>query len=688
MLILMVIAGLLCCGYVAAVYSDNATVTKIAVFAFAGWLFSHIIVSGLLFWAEAYSVNRCALCCMLLWGLAALICIIRRKKASVSFHLKKEIPVFIVVLCAIPLVMSKNEYFGMGQDEGVYQTQALLFMNGYNDVNLDMSSWYATEDEDEIARLEEATSSSNLIGYYRLASRWNLPGIKAKHVTDENEGVLHGIPTFPALLALWGSMFGMENMQGINTAIYICVIFLIFYICENMSVHLMGKIISMVIYAISPLVIWSNKSALTETGFTLIFMCFLYFILQLRKEEHEIKYALGSAFCVGTLSFYHVSAFVFMPFFVLIYLGLWYFCRKRACLAAMILSTLEYLAGFWMMYTVATSYTSDNYKVIYYGFIGHDTICQVVTVTCAAVVLIGLLLLLLVRKPLPVLRIPASGCAAFVKILCVALACLALYRCHRKSSMMIRQLPNVTLGALLIVCGVVVPLIVYLTVFFSTKWWLENYDRIMLLTFFVYCVLIYSSLFRPWIKHYYYYARYLTMFVPLLAIMGGALLDRAVKWQGILSVAVSALILLPYDWCLLTQIDDTRIEWSTLKEIAAELDPGDSIIIAKDSLFQYFYFPLIAMTDADIYPAYEDDLSDQIASLSESGGDVYVLGGNDDTVEAEEADLVLVKTIVNQCSQDTNAAKDDFRNPNHSNLLQLPFTFYQYTNTYALYMAE
>ncbi len=688
MLILMVLTGLLCCGIVAAACSENSPVTKIIVFAFTGWFFSHILVSGLLFWADAYSVNRCAFGCMIWWGFAAIGCLIRRKKLSVSFHLKNEIPVFIIVLLTVPLVLSKNEFFGMGQDQGVYQTQAILFMNGYTDVSIDLEEWYATEDPDEIARYEEATSASSLTGFYRYLDRSELSGIQSKNSTSENEGVLHGIPTFAALLALWGSLFGMANMQGINTVIYICVIFILFYICENLSVGLMGKVTAMGIYAISPVVIWTNKSALTETVFTLIFICYLYCILRLRDTEKQMQYALGSAFCIVTLSFFHVSVFVFMPLFVLVYLGLWYFCRERACLGAMILSTLGYLAGFWMMYTVATQYTADNYKVIYYGFIGYSTICQVVTAVCVAVVLLGLLLLL-IRKPLPLLRLPASGTSFFVKLLCVVMACLALYRCYLKSERMIRQLPNVTLGAFLIVCGIVVPLIVYLSVFFATRGWLETFERVILLVFFTYCILFYSALFRPWTTHYYYYARYLTMFVPLLALMGGILLDKAARWQGILAVAVSVLILLPYDWCLATQKDDTRIEWSVLTELAAEIDSDDSVIIADDTLFRWFYFTLKAMTGADIYPAYdEEDLTDQLSSLEETDGDVFVLVRKSDTELAEDAGLVQVITLVSNASEDKNANLDDYWNVNHSKLLQLPFTFNQTKRTVVLYQAE
>mgnify|MGYP007070036280 FL=1 len=126
------------------------------------WFFIHIFVSMGLFVIDKYTVFRTG------FGAAAvsiavfvLAVFLRRSKPFRWKHIfrhdlsvKDMLIPLIISLLALPLVTPKNEFFGMGQDQGVYQTQAILFMNGDTKRQKDITEYHDVTDESEKATLK------------------------------------------------------------------------------------------------------------------------------------------------------------------------------------------------------------------------------------------------------------------------------------------------------------------------------------------------------------------------------------------------------------------------------------------------------------------------------------------------------------------------------------------------------
>ncbi|MBR0085153.1 MAG: hypothetical protein IJL97_01250, partial [Lachnospiraceae bacterium] len=170
----------------------------------------YAVVSGLLLLADAFSTQNALTGCTVIS--AALLVIVscvkavrlHRAGADVKGQSFKSrllpvrstlIPVIIVV-CAFPLIMNKFGYMGMGQDEGVYQTQAIALYYDHNDLEFrfdEAEGLTEAEKEEYIRSLE-----SSLPGLYNTDP--DMPFPKNDDKLSDAAGVFHGIPTFPAIL--------------------------------------------------------------------------------------------------------------------------------------------------------------------------------------------------------------------------------------------------------------------------------------------------------------------------------------------------------------------------------------------------------------------------------------------------------------------------------------------------------
>lgn len=112
----------------------------------------------------------------------------------------------------MPFTLNKAEYFfGMGRDEGVYQTEAIAFMNGYT--SIEHKNLF---DEYKIIYNKYKVFVDNLFvkGYYPICRR---PDLKFPEKPDNLlQGYFHGLHSFSALLGFAGFICGIENMSVIQ----------------------------------------------------------------------------------------------------------------------------------------------------------------------------------------------------------------------------------------------------------------------------------------------------------------------------------------------------------------------------------------------------------------------------------------------------------------------------------------
>lgn len=176
----------------------------------------YIVIAGFFWWIDNFSIVKTLFMAIL----ADIVFIVfeikglKRKSIKIHWEIKLYFPVIIIVLCVLPFTFQKFEYFGMGQDEGVYQTQAIQFIYGHTEVQQDIEEYEKLETETAKQTFKLAAEES-LMGFYNYDSQ--LPFASEKNEISEVSGIFHGIATFPAILALWGEIFGISHMSDVQT---------------------------------------------------------------------------------------------------------------------------------------------------------------------------------------------------------------------------------------------------------------------------------------------------------------------------------------------------------------------------------------------------------------------------------------------------------------------------------------
>ena len=234
-LILAVLTLLLCFGTCSIAFK-GANFVYTAVMSVVMFFCSHIVSTMGLFLIDSYSLFRGMAGTFLISFicLAVMMFINIRKSGKLfeySFDMRSVIIPVIVALMALPLTATKNELFGMGQDEGVYQCVAINFMNGIDSRQQDFEEYHMLESDSEREAFKNSVRGK--LAGYDIPSEIYPDTVYDRNVSEVS-GIYHGIPTYPALLAMWGQLFGMENMMDIETVFYILTIFLVSFVCTNL----------------------------------------------------------------------------------------------------------------------------------------------------------------------------------------------------------------------------------------------------------------------------------------------------------------------------------------------------------------------------------------------------------------------------------------------------------------------
>ena len=277
------------------------------------WDFPESVVGGIFDgFFDFFSLSRTIIICFSVVFCLLVFSFINIKKfKKIRFSIKETIVFIGVVIVAILLSGEKFGFYGMGQDQGVYQTKAIefIFENNSNVQNFDYALKTLSDSEDYTYFRDKVRE---LQGFY-------LVGQTEPFYADENaggesglEGVYHGLPTWPAILALFGRLFGMGNMQQCQTIFYVCYLMLVFYILENFRIKALYEVLGLSVLGTTPLVIWVSKSALTEMFLTVIMAAFVYFACH---ENRDVR--LFIFIPVTIFSVYHVSVYTLMPLFVI-----------------------------------------------------------------------------------------------------------------------------------------------------------------------------------------------------------------------------------------------------------------------------------------------------------------------------------------------------------------------------------
>ena len=149
---------------------------------------------------------------------------------------------------------------------------------------------------------------------------------KEEEKPTELVGVLHGLGTFPALLALWGRLFGMRNMSGILCVCYLLSIGNVWLLCRNLHFRRTFTLLSTALYAVSPVFLWSAQNTLTE----IVLAAFITQWFVCLTDDDKNLHPFFSVVPILGVSMLHILISVLMPLIVILYVCQYLQTGKRS----------------------------------------------------------------------------------------------------------------------------------------------------------------------------------------------------------------------------------------------------------------------------------------------------------------------------------------------------------------------
>ncbi|MDE6744112.1 MAG: hypothetical protein K2J95_09565 [Lachnospiraceae bacterium] len=617
----------------------------------------YILISGLMIWINHFDLLRgtlgtllieVAVICVLCFFQSAIFRnskILRRLKLyreeSLRFTLswKKYLPLAIILAVSAFLVHEKAGFYGTGQDQGLYQIRAMMYMGGYNDNIIDFPEYYYVENNWE--KSEYLRILEDMDGYYLL---------KKDGLENANEvnGVLHGIATFSAMLGLWGKMFGLCNMPGIMTVLYLLTLANVWLIGDNLGFKPWVKWILTSFMAVCPIIVWSSQQTLTEMGFTLMVCAFL----ELMTENTKKKVYFWSVIPLLAACYYHVIFTVLIPLFVILYLTNYLQSKRRGFLAALMLLMIGYATGYSMMQSTAFHYTMKNFQQLFSkskNLLNENNIEAVIWIASAIVFAVAVVL---VQKEVRRVLFPwwsrvresfsvKKTIGWVLRVVTMLLILFFVYKGVKAYRMDMWPMKLSVMGYLIMTGYVMVPAMVF-GIWLKAGNALRDRNVMTLVLSCFYVMLFYCGVLWVLIYYYYYYARYLSPFVVLILIIGGYFLNR-IPWQIAVPVCLCMITLVKSQSSLLYNAQDlTYISYEQLEEIAAligdqRVDSEDDPMVQKDVILIYdqgyrspriFALALKGLTGADVLYLNYDRLSVQLMECRARYEDIYVVQYN------------------------------------------------------------
>ena len=162
----------------------HINILKSAVVSVSLFFCLYTIVSSMFFLADNFRMLYVMLVCgLILSGILLFLFLVKKKRPVYDFDIRQVILPMLVCIASVPFVTLKNQYFGMGQDQGVYQTVAVNYCYGITDREQTIDEYSILPDEDARACREIA---EEYFGGYDLDYTLYVD-------TDKDESVLPGM---------------------------------------------------------------------------------------------------------------------------------------------------------------------------------------------------------------------------------------------------------------------------------------------------------------------------------------------------------------------------------------------------------------------------------------------------------------------------------------------------------------
>lgn len=626
---LLIIGLLITCFIFVNIFNDKNFAESIII-GIVAFLFGHALVSYVLFLFDVYTPVLTCVGAAVIPLLFLIDLIIRKRiklKKSINLNIAHMIIPILVALMLTPFVSKKNEYYGMGQDQGVYQSHVMALLGGDTKRINDFTEYYKVPEEnkeDFTHRLEELKGADS--------AKQEVLDDTYPEDTSDSWTYIHGIPVFAAFMTSWASVFGLTNMQGIQTVFYVLALLLTYLSARNIGVKTYAAILAEIAVGLSPLVIWVGKSALTEMFLAVIMLTFLYLLSEDRDELNKL-----SIVPVIVFACYHVSFITIVPAFACVYAMQYYLTRRKYFAFQLVSLTVIYVASFWANVIIQPVYTLKNFYFFLYSseHIENATILvpRFVWITAGILLMasgIWLIVSIIIKKPSIKKMTSSAGYKITMRILLMAPVALVLFNIYRRKEedlsyikSLIFNLKISTLSQFGFNCCLILFVVALVRIFIRPGSLFRSLPSVTLSVMFFYCILIFSALIRLTIPSLYYWGRYLVPFIPIGIIMVLYICQELHPVFVTITFALSMGLCIRADIFLKDALDDTKIEWVPLTKLTDEIGDNDAVLMTDDSRI-VMWMPLRYMTKADVYPQFSD-IACQADALLNDYEDVYIV---------------------------------------------------------------
>ena len=636
--------GIIVAIFLANTILDNKDFVETFVIGVCLYFVTHACVSFSLFFFDIYSITGTVCATLIILAVIASISLIKKKYFKFNSSKTKEFIIpLLIALILLPLISIKNEYYGMGQDEGVYQTQVLAFLDGDTKTIKNFPGYYEHSDYNQTLFDIKADNLSGLD-----TDRTDYLDLRPANEGQTPSGYLHGIPVFSAFMATWASICGYSNMQGIQSIFYVLLLLLTYFCARNLGLKYYLCCLSEFAVGFCPLIVWLGKSALTELFLGVMIALFMYFIT---SDDAKLQYY--SIIPVIVFSIYHISFYTKAPVFIGIY-GMMYFLSRRKSHAMLLLSIpVIWIVAMWASLRIQPVYTTNNYEFMfgkYQETISEKTMPWLITLAAVAILIIELLYIFIVNKFCKKTSLKSLSnnklflnCLRLLIILPILKMVASIYLHRNKEQSITRavlyQFKIHSFTRFILVSGVILFVVALIIATIKPAKLIKNNAIMVLSIMFFYCVIINSAFLSVSVPMLYYWGRYLIPFVAVSILFVMSMVNGMKKWFVYSAFVLGIVINIPANIFLINHVDDTKMNWHIISDISNIATSEDTIIVAEDSEL-VMWMATRYTSDAAVYPQLGDLPSQADDILRSSGGNVYIISSSE--LKYDYADMELV----------------------------------------------
>ncbi len=626
---LLFLAGLLLGALVTAFAHKKVDAAKVLILGFGIYLSAYAFVSGVLMLLDLFYVFRTAVITdiVLLVVFVIQLCVKRGERPRLRYTWLEYIPLAIILLAATFISRGNIAgYYGTGQDQGLYQIRALYY---YTDRTQEEISFYEYENitESKYEKQSYLEEVYDLIGY-------NFDKEKAEE-EGRITGVLHGLGVLPAMMALWGRLFGLDYMNHIMMLCFLVSVGNVWLICRNIKEEKkLFAHLAALLYAVSPIVVWCGLNTLTEIVLTM-FITSWFLILSAAGEE---GIQLLSIFPLGGMCVIHIMSTALIPLVVMIYWGVFFIRGKKSYLLTLMFVLAEYGLGFSMMKVRYGYYTDNNYKRIFDmtgGLLNADNMLTVVWTASIICMVISLVFMIRGRRELIhglVLRISGSekgqnGCRIAMIVLLLLTAAAMISEFVKRMDRDEFFYSHMTITGYIIMTGIIIFPAAVAVMVVKGKEFLTDRRFFALSIAFIYSILLYCKLLMPEIWRYYYFIRYLSPFIFIPIVLAGMYAYVIPRWAQISAAVLFSGIMLFQSRTLYKGQDLSYCSYRLLEDITSCIGEDDAVLINEQGYHcqRIFAFPVKALSGADVYYVRGSEIQKQMKRLDEEYDTVFLL---------------------------------------------------------------